>query len=117
MNVNVCPTTLLLKAYIEELYLGGGYMLPLLYDRNLSTDLTACDSISIELRSPANLNEVAYTAKAILHNDGHASFLFPAGVFGNNYYVIVHHRNSLETWSKSTVLFNSSSVSFDFTSP
>ena len=92
-------------------------MYPVLYDHNLSTDPSASDSIKVELWSPANLSIPAYSAKTILHDDGHASILFPSGVFGNSFYIVLRYRNAIQTWSKNAVLFNNTSVSFDFTSP
>jgi hypothetical protein len=38
----------------------------------------------------------------------------PASMSGN-YYIIIRHRQSVETWSASTVSFSGSSVSYDFT--
>ena len=88
-----------------------------LYDLGESTDPTATDSITIELWSPLDLTVPAFSQKEIIHADGTASLVFPAAVFGNSFYIVFRHRNSLETWSKNPVLFNSSTVSFDFTSP
>jgi hypothetical protein len=37
-------------------------------------------------------------------------------VNGINYYISLHHQNSLETWSSSTFSFNSNEAAYDFTS-
>ena len=36
-------------------------------------------------------------------------------ILGGNYYLSVKHRNSLETWSGSTVMFTGNSLTYDFT--
>lgn len=109
--------TLNLKAMIEGLYSGAGKMRPMLYENGMSSDSTACDSITVELRSSIQLNSPVYSVKTILHRDGHASVPFPSGAFGNSYYIVIRHRNSIETWSKNILTFDSSVMNIDFTSP
>ena len=55
------------------------------------------------------------TAKSLLHTNGKADIVFPLSVLNNSYYIACKHRNSLETWSKNTVLFNTSQMNYDFT--
>ena len=50
-----------------------------------------------------------------LPNLGNGTFVFPSGVFGNSYYIVVKHRNSLETWSATPVTFNAAIISYSFT--
>lgn len=102
---------------MEGLYVGGGMMRPMLYENGMSSDSTACDSITVELRSTTNLNTPDYSVRTIIHRDGHASISLPSGVSGNVYYIVIRHRNSLETWSKNALTFDSSVMSIDFTIP
>ena len=112
------PLILNLKVFFEGLlFFGGVTMHPLLFEEGLSVDSTSCDTIKVQLWSPADLNVPFYSAKKIIHSDGHASIVWPPGVFGNSFYIVVSHRNSIETWSKNPVLFNSSTITFDFTQP
>ncbi len=53
----------------------------------------------------------------MLHVDGTATIPIPSTLGGSSYYVVVKHRNSMETWSKNLVLFTGSTVTFDFTAP
>jgi hypothetical protein len=62
-------------------------------------DITDVDIITVELRSAANLNVVAYSVSPILQTNGSVQCFFPAGAFGNSYYVVVKHRSSLPLWS------------------
>jgi hypothetical protein len=117
VTVTVCPTfvTLNLKLFLEGFYLGGSTMITNLFDLGLSADPTATDNITVNLWSPSNLASPTpdYTLSAILHSDGTATMQFPAAVNGNNWYIAVKHRNSLETWSKTDILF-STTTSYDF---
>ncbi|MBL0097200.1 MAG: hypothetical protein IPP46_12470 [Bacteroidetes bacterium] len=45
------------------------------------------------------------------------NFVFPGSSIGNSYYIVVRHRNAIETWSKFPILFNGTAVTYDFTIP
>jgi hypothetical protein len=109
--------TLNLKIFNEAFYIGNGQLTSVLFNRGMSADPTACDSITVQLRDPIQTNSVVAQVKALLHTDGIAQVSFPLSVLNHSYYIAVRHRNSMETWSKNAVLFNSSAISFDFTSP
>jgi hypothetical protein len=46
--------------------------------------------------------------------DGTISLTLPADVVGNSYYIVVNHRNTVQTWSATPVTMTST-TSFDFT--
>ena len=50
-----------------------------------------------------------------MKNDGKSTLLFPASVTGGSYYIVIKHRNSIETWSSLPVLFTSN-TNYNFTS-
>jgi len=116
VTVNSCTAVLNLKAFLEGFYTGAGTMRTTLYNLGYSTDSTATDSIEVNLWDPAHLanNNPDYPAKVILHKNGNAVILYPSITAGNNYYIQVRHRNSIETWSKNPVTF-ASTISYDFT--
>ncbi len=116
VTLNNCPS-LNLKVFIEGLYLNNGQMRPSLFTSNLNPDPTACDSITIELHNSASPYNLVASKKTLLHKNGQAVAIFPYTLLNGSYYIAVRNRNALETWSKLPVLFNSTSVSFDFTSP
>ena len=76
-----------------------------------------CDTITVELHDVNSPDEIAFSASGAITIYGNSSFVFPPAVLGNTYYIVVQHRNAMETWSKNALLFNSMIVSFDFTSP
>ncbi|MCX6291856.1 MAG: hypothetical protein NT126_08835, partial [Bacteroidetes bacterium] len=104
-----------LKAFIEGFYTGGGQMQAVLYNNLMSADPTACDSVTIELHHDFPPYNLAASLTVLLHTDGTATAKFPSSLLNNSYYIVFRHRNSIETWSKDPLLFNSSAMSFDFT--
>ena len=106
-----------LKAFLEGLYVSGGSLTALLYNNSLSADPTASDSVLVELRDSSLPDNVVASSFGILHTDGTAVILFPSSLMNGAYYLVIRHRNSMETWSKNPVMFNSSVTNFDFTTP
>ena len=111
------PTVLNLKTFIEGYYTGNGQLRPMLFENGLSTDPTACDSIVVELRDPAEPDNVVVSVKTLLHKNGTAQIVLANTVLHHAYFIVVRQRNAIETWSKNVVLFTSTVTSFDFTSP
>lgn len=107
-----------IKAFLEGVYLGSGQMQPVL-GNNYPLDFpsTACDSIQIELRSAVNPYLVVESATAILQTNGNAEIQIPATLLNAAYYIVLKHRNSIQTWSKIPVSISSADVWFDSTSP
>jgi hypothetical protein len=102
--------TLNLKVFLEGLYLGNGLMRGVLSS-------TVCDSITVKLAVSNSPHAIAYTIKSTIGIDGTGNFSFPSAVLNNSYYIVVNHRNSVETWTAAPVNFSSSSVSYDFSTP
>ena len=75
---------------------------------------TLCDTINVELHNNLFPYEVLFSAKDTLDINGNSHVKIPNVVLNKNYYVVVRHRNSLETWSKNPVLFSAATVSYDF---
>jgi hypothetical protein len=71
---------------------------------------TDVDLITVELRSAANLNVVAYSVSSILQTNGSLQCTFPAGAFGNSYYIVVKHRSSIPLWSANPVTISGSTT-------
>lgn len=107
-----------LKAFIEGFYAGAGQMLAVLYNNDpFMYSPNACDSIMVELHTSFSPYDLVASVSILLHTDGSATAIFPSSLVNNSYYIVLRHRNTLETWSKVPLLFNAPTVSFDFTSP
>ncbi|MBK6965130.1 MAG: hypothetical protein IPH20_14625 [Bacteroidales bacterium] len=74
------------------------------------------DEIQVELHEATEPYLIAggpYTAA--LRTDGTAQLSVPASL-NMDYFIVIKHRNSLETWSSSPVSFSGTSISYNFTS-
>jgi hypothetical protein len=73
------------------------------------------DQISVELHaatSPYTINGLPLTVN--VSTSGMATTAIPVSVTGSNY-IVVKHRNSIETWSAVPVDFNNSIINYNFT--
>jgi len=113
--VQASTKTLNLSVFLEGLYNGGAIMRKA---QNATGDQftgTVADQVTVELHnstSPYALAGGPYTVN--LNTDGSASVTIPAAL-NSSYYVVIKHRNSIETWSASPVSFSGSVMNLDFT--
>jgi len=94
-------TSLNLSALIEGFY-------------SISTNKMIQDTVKVYIRNINSPYIIDDSTKSVLDSNGNGSFNLDAGE-GNLYYVVVKHRNSIETWTKQGVLFTSTPMSYDFT--
>lgn len=107
-----CSTTLNLKLYIEGYYLGNGVMNNTLQNQGVyNASSTITDTVMIELRNVNAPYNVVSSGKSILYTNGTVQTYFP--IVGN-YYLVVKHRNVIQTWSANPITV-SSMTNYDFT--
>jgi len=107
-----------LKAFIEGFYTGGGQMTAVLHNNDpLNYPPNSCDVVSVELHNSNPPYGFVVSKNVVLLTDGSALVQFPNTVPQDSYYIVLRHRNSIETWSKVPLLFNGDILSFDFTAP
>ncbi|MBK7213159.1 MAG: PKD domain-containing protein [Bacteroidales bacterium] len=105
--------TLTLTVFLEGLFNGSTMNRAQNASGNQFPGSTA-DQITVELHqsvSPYALVAGPYTLN--LSTTGVASTLVPAA-FNSSYYIVVKHRNSIETWSSLPVSFSPSTISYNF---
>lgn len=107
-----CSVTLNLRVLIDGFYLGGGLMQATIDPVNYPT---ICDTVTVELHSSVSPFALIQTDKKTINVSGNGVFVFPSSVQGLSFYIVIKHRNALETWSALPVLFNSTSISYSFT--
>jgi hypothetical protein len=107
--------TLSLTAFFEGLYLGSSTMTAAPFNSDNTLPSSIADTITVELHLANGTFDLAYSVTDTISVNGTASISFPGGAVGNYYYLVVKHRNSLETWSADSILI-SSSLSYDFSS-
>ena len=76
------------------------------------------DTINVFLRSPVSPYSTIDSSRATLDSVSFNGYCFFNNAQSGKYYIVVKHRNTLETWSRSggDTILRGNSVSFDFTS-
>ncbi len=105
--------SLSLTAFFEGLYLGSSTMTSAPYNGDFTSPASIADTITVELHIANGTFDLAYSVTDTISVNGTASISLPGAAVGNYYYIVLKHRNSLETWSADSVLI-SSSLSYDF---
>ncbi len=83
---------------------------------NSASNTMVSDTLLVYLRNAASPYEIIDSARSVLTPNGIGSFTFFNISIGTNYYMVIKHRNSIETWSSSPVAFASGTLTYDFTS-
>lgn len=107
-----CFCELTLNLFLQGYYVGTSTMLPVADPLN---NPMVCDSLIVELASEFSPFGIEYTTTGVIDVSGNGVFSFPLSAKGNSYYIVVHHRSSLETWSSLPVLI-SNICTYNFTS-
>ena len=105
----VIPATLTLNLHllIQGFYKGGGTLTSIIGPG-------LCDTITLELHNMVWPYEKVASASGTIGINGSGSFEIPDTYFNGSYYLVIRHRNAIETWSSLPVTLNSSSISYDF---
>lgn len=106
-NVNI-------KLFIEGFYAYNNDLVPV--SDAINAPLTA-DTISVSLYSSAFPYNYLTTRKTVLDVSGNATVSFPSIYSGGSYYLVINHRNSLETWSKNPIQLPLGGITYNFTTP
>ncbi len=73
------------------------------------------DTVSVELRNVSSPHSLIDQTKIVLDENGQGNGRFYNAVNGTPYYIVLKHRNAVETWSAQPQTFSSNSLSYDFT--
>ena len=73
------------------------------------------DTVRVYMRKNIPPYSIVDSSRKYLNNNGRASFVFNKLALGAGYYIQVKHRNSVETWSKSSIMFDNFYKAYDFT--
>ena len=111
----VSSITLNLNVFIDGYYDSNNHtMIPLLYNTGNSTNNMEVDTITVELHSASSPYSMIESSKGILKIDGTCSVVYSPDRFGLPYYIVLKHRNALETWSKIPIVLDTI-TEYDFT--
>jgi endonuclease/exonuclease/phosphatase family metal-dependent hydrolase len=73
------------------------------------------DTVTVQLRTITSPYSLVDQTKIYLSNSGTGIGNFSNAVNGTPYYLVIKHRNGIETWSAASQIFSSSSLTYDFT--
>ena len=73
------------------------------------------DTVTVELRNTTQPFALADQAKIFLNSSGQGSAKFFNAENGVPYYIVLKHRNAVETWSALPQSFSASTLTYDFT--
>lgn len=106
--------TLNVKAYIEGYYKSAGLMENVLYTQGIiSLPNNQSDTIQIQLRQSIAPYNIISASNQVIQTNGLVTFSGTAPI-GQSYFIVIKHRNAIETWSANPVLLNEN-TSYDFT--
>ena len=94
-TVGAATANLSLQVLLQGMYIGSGQMIAAI---NPSANPNACDTITVSLAAATSPYAILYSNKDTINLSGLGVFTFPGAVIGSSYYIVVRHRNSLETW-------------------
>ena len=106
-----CSVTLNLKVLISGFYIGNNLLQPAIDPVNFPT---VCDTIIVELHSNVSPYAILYSDKKTINVSGNGVFNFPSAVLNGSFYIVVKHRNTIETWSSAAVSFAVNPVTYNF---
>ncbi len=107
-----CALGINLTLFLEGYMNGPNTMTSVLMNQGVGANPLVSDSITVELRNTTGSYNLVASQKVVLSTSGVASPSF-SGVPAGTYYIVIKHRNVVETWSALPVaLSNGSSYNF-----
>ncbi len=100
-----------IKFFIEGYYLQPDSMVNAM---NPSIQDTITDSVTISLAQHTPPYTILYSYNTVLNTHGIATAYFAQPILGQDYYLVVNHRNSIETWSSVPFGFNDPDTLYNF---
>lgn len=112
IQVQPCSIPLQVKLFLQGYYVITDSMQPVLLNQGVLSNPSITDAIFVELHHADTPYHVVTSQSTFLQTNGIANCVFTT--YLGNYYIVIKHRNTLETWSAEPVLLNSVSNNYDF---
>jgi len=107
-----CASVVTIKCNLEGYYDTGVHaMRPVKANQGIGVSTTVTDDITLELRNASNV--LMATTTAVLQTNGTAVCSFASAPSGS-YYLVVKHRNTIETWSATPQTVGAVPLTYDF---
>ncbi|MBK6987761.1 MAG: hypothetical protein IPH33_05720 [Bacteroidetes bacterium] len=104
-----CSVSINLKVFIQGYYLGSLSQNSPLNSQSLS------DTVIVKLAISVSPYTVLYSDTTFITVSGDIEALFPPAILNSEFYIIVEHRNSIQTWSSNYILIDQNNIIYDFT--
>jgi hypothetical protein len=109
-----CSSIVNLKLNIQGYYDADAHaMRPVMANQGVGSSTTDVDDVTVELRDSSTSSLVA-SVTARLHTDGTATATFGTAPSGS-FYIVVKHRNAVQTWSATAQTVGATPLTYDFT--
>jgi hypothetical protein len=113
LTINNLPSHLNLRCFIEGYMESDNSMKPVLQNQLQAAPLSACDTIIVELHQTQQPFATLHTLHTVLQRNGDANCTFPP--LFDSFFVVIKHRNALETWSALPVKLSGIPAQYNFT--
>lgn len=90
--------------------------LTVMFEGFLNPSTSNPDTITVQLRNSTSPYSLIESKQMLPNSSGNVLTVFQNAAETTPYYIVVKHRNSIETWSSTTIQFVSGFASYDFTS-
>ncbi|WP_396141900.1 GEVED domain-containing protein, partial [Flavobacterium sp.] len=114
LTINPCESVVTVKMNIQGFTLPNGMMKPVMAIQGVGSSTTDVDNVTIELHNTSAPFATFATTTAMLQTNGDAVATFSSAPVGS-FYIVVKHRNSLETWSSAPQTVGATPLTYDFT--
>lgn len=112
VNEQVCYTILNLTCLLQGYYYNG-QMQPVLLNQGADTSAQVTDTIVVELHEPLPPYGLIQSTTHLLQRDGSVQCVWPP--FVDTAYLVIRHRNHVETWSAYPEILDASPLNYNFT--
>ena len=115
-TVNIVPANTIIstKLIIQGFYDTTTHLMrPVKANQGVGVSTTNVDTITVELHDGTTL-ALFTTTTAMLQTNGLVTATFSSAISGS-YFIVVKHRNAIETWSALPITISSATPTYDFT--
>lgn len=106
--------TLNLTVLLEGLYAGAGVMNKAQDENGFVYADDIADVINVELRSATDGSLVFEAQERNIYTNGGIQEISVPSIYADDYFIVIKHRNHIETWSASAISFSGGAITYDF---
>jgi len=102
-----------IRLFLQGYYSGSQTMNTTLMNQGVGFDPLITDTVIIELHHPTYPYALKESTQALLQTNGYVNCSFTKST--GSYYIVIKHRNTLETWSATPVQIGNFPITYNFT--